>query len=222
MYYWTITTGGSTTWLTDADGNKLRVTGENGTVGNAGADGVTPLLRVSSDGYWEVSYDNGVNYQYVLDENGNPVAVNGNSQPTETSIFKKVTVNSDNVVFYLTNGGSFTIPREKEFAITFAEYQNIELEEDSTKTLTFEVTGADNSTFVETCAHGNISATVNYKNGASTGSIAVKRTGEMVDNTKLVVFLCNNKHTITKVLTFIERIDPRFDEVVPDTASKTL
>lgn len=222
VYYWTITVDGKTTWLTDADGNKLRVTGEDGAAANAGADGVTPLLRVSSDGYWEVSYDNGVTYQYVRDVDGKLVPASGSTQTTGSCIFKSVTVNADNVVFYLSNGNSFTIPREKEFAITFLEYDNIVIEQDSTKVLAFEVTGADNSTFVETCAHGNISATVNYKNGADAGSITVKRTGDMTDNTRLVVFLCNSKHTITKVLTFTEKRDPRIDNVIPEAIQDSI
>ncbi|MBO4263182.1 MAG: Ig-like domain-containing protein [Bacteroidales bacterium] len=63
-YYWTITTGGTTRYLTDDAGNKLPVTG---------ADGVTPRLKVDNEGYWMVSYDGGRNYEYVLDDAGNRV-----------------------------------------------------------------------------------------------------------------------------------------------------
>lgn len=67
-YYWTQTIDGQQTWLTDEYGNKIPVTGE---------DAVTPRLKVSATGYWMISYDNGLTYTEVLDENGNPVKAVG-------------------------------------------------------------------------------------------------------------------------------------------------
>lgn len=68
VYYWTQTVNGNTSWLTDATGNKIPV---------SGAQAVTPRLKVSADGFWMVSYDNGVNFEQMLDENGNPVKAVG-------------------------------------------------------------------------------------------------------------------------------------------------
>lgn len=68
VYYWTQTVDGQQTWLTDAYGNKVPVTGE---------DAKTPLLKVGTNGYWMVSYDGGVTYMNVLDVNGNPVKAVG-------------------------------------------------------------------------------------------------------------------------------------------------
>ena len=67
-YYWTQTIDGQQSWLTDEAGNKLPVTG---------ADAVTPQLKVNTDGFWMVSYDNGLTYAEVLDEAGNPVKAVG-------------------------------------------------------------------------------------------------------------------------------------------------
>lgn len=67
-YYWTQTIDGQQSWLTDESGNKVPVTGN---------DAVTPQLKVSATGYWMISYDNGLTYQEVLDENGNPVKAVG-------------------------------------------------------------------------------------------------------------------------------------------------
>ena len=54
--------------------------GADGINGADGADGLTPpvpLLRVTLDGYWEVSYDNGANYAALLGADGNPVKAVG-------------------------------------------------------------------------------------------------------------------------------------------------
>ena len=50
-------------------------------VGTPGNDGSTPKFRLTDEGsYWQVSYDNGTNWQDVLDESGNKVsAVNNGS-----------------------------------------------------------------------------------------------------------------------------------------------
>lgn len=50
-------------------------------VGTPGNDGATPKFRLTDEGsYWQVSYDNGTNWQDVLDESGNKVsAVNNGS-----------------------------------------------------------------------------------------------------------------------------------------------
>ena len=46
VYYWTV----DGEWLLDAQGNKVRVNGKDGA---AGADGITPQLKIE-DGYWYV------------------------------------------------------------------------------------------------------------------------------------------------------------------------
>ncbi len=68
VYYWTQTVNGTTTWITDSKGNKIPTTGESA---------MTPLLRVSSNGYWQVSYDGGKTYSYITDTNGNYILAKG-------------------------------------------------------------------------------------------------------------------------------------------------
>lgn len=81
IYYWTL----DGKWLLDDNGNKLRVTGQDGkdgrdgvdgqdglngvdgqnghdgTNGTNGANGITPQLKIESD-YWWISYDNGATW----------------------------------------------------------------------------------------------------------------------------------------------------------------
>lgn len=47
--------------------------GENGKDGADGKDGIVPQLKVDAEGYWTVSYDNGVTFDYVLNSEGKKV-----------------------------------------------------------------------------------------------------------------------------------------------------
>ena len=59
-YYWTVKTGtAAATWILDADGKKIRTTGDKGTDGSAGVAGTSPVLSVAADTdgkvYWKVN-----------------------------------------------------------------------------------------------------------------------------------------------------------------------
>lgn len=101
VYYWTQTVNGTKSWLTDSDGNKIPV---------AGAGAVTPRLKVSADGYWMVSYDNGVSYTQILDDNGRPVKAvgrdgqDGSSGSDGDSFFSDVKVENGELVLTLMDG----------------------------------------------------------------------------------------------------------------------
>jgi hypothetical protein len=78
VYYWTL----NGEWLTDGNGNKVRVTGEtgkdgqdgengqegapgeDGSDGKDGKDGVTPQLKIEN-GYWYVSNDGGLSWEQL-------------------------------------------------------------------------------------------------------------------------------------------------------------
>lgn len=109
-YYWTQTIDNQQNWLTDENGNKIPVTGN---------DAVTPQLKVSTTGYWMISYDNGLTFAEVLDENGNPVKAvgedgqdgsDGASGTNGDSWFDDVQYNSaTSTLTIIINGESFTI-----------------------------------------------------------------------------------------------------------------
>ena len=111
-YYWTQTIDGQQSWLTDDAGNKLPVTG---------ADAVTPQLKVNTEGFWMVSYDNGLTYAEVLDEAGNPVkavgedgkdgedGIDGSDGTNGDSWFSEVKVENGYVVFVLIDGTEIRI-----------------------------------------------------------------------------------------------------------------
>ena len=59
-YYWTVKIGTTAaTWMLDADGKKIRTTGDKGVDGSAGINGQSPVLSVATDTdgkvYWKVN-----------------------------------------------------------------------------------------------------------------------------------------------------------------------
>lgn len=145
VYYWTVTMDGTTRWLTDANGNKMPVCGkdgkdgadgkdgqdgkdgadgkdgvngtdgkdgQDGADGKDGRDGVTPVLGVS-DGYWTVDYGKGP--EFLLDENGNRIEVRPAS--TVAGLFTSVEPGEDEIVFRMTDGTTFVVPRVDNFGL---------------------------------------------------------------------------------------------------------
>ena len=51
--------------------------GATGATGAAGKDAITPLLRINSDLYWEMSLDGGLKWQLVTDANKRPLKAQG-------------------------------------------------------------------------------------------------------------------------------------------------
>lgn len=145
-YYWTQTIDNQQNWLTDENGNKIPVTGN---------DAVTPQLKVSTTGYWMISYDNGLTFAEVLDENGNPVKAvgedgqdgsDGASGTNGDSWFSNVSVENDEVIFVLQDGTEIRIPFEKDEEIPDINYDefNIINNGDEIKGAVEEITEEDN------------------------------------------------------------------------------
>ncbi len=102
QYYWTQTIDGKQNWLTDKDGNKVPVTG---------SDAVTPQLKVNAGGYWMISYDKGLTFTEVLDDNGNPVKAvgedgsDGGAGQKGDSWFENVEYDATNGILIITING---------------------------------------------------------------------------------------------------------------------
>lgn len=113
-YYWIQIIDDKKSWLTDKDGNKLPVTG---------ADAITPILKIDSDGYWLVSYDRGITFTNLLDENSNPVKAvgkdgtdgeDGKDGADSDSFFSSVKVEDDVLILVLVDGTELRIPLETD------------------------------------------------------------------------------------------------------------
>lgn len=95
-YYWAVVDNGTTSFLTDDQGNKIPVKGD------------APLMRVTMEGetgYWEVSYDNGQSWERILLEDGTPVTTSGGGG----GLFKAVYEENGVVVFEFLNGDKIEI-----------------------------------------------------------------------------------------------------------------
>lgn len=117
VYYWTL----NGEWLTDASGNKLRVSGEKGDKGDKGDDGTTPVISIKLDNgvyYWTL------NGEWLTDASGNKLRVTGEKGDRGDSFFDAIILEDDYVIFTLadnddddTNNLTFTIPVYKPFKI---------------------------------------------------------------------------------------------------------
>ena len=111
IYYWTITTNENKTWLLDNDGNKLKVSGDNG---------ITPIIGVDSDGYWTIDMGNGI--QRLKDTNGDDVIAIGQDGTDGDSFFSDVTYDENSVHFTLSDDGTvFSIPLFEGVAFTIED-----------------------------------------------------------------------------------------------------
>ena len=99
-YYWMV--GGE--WLTDAAGNKIPVTPEDG------KDGITPKMKIEND-TWYVSYDNGATWSEL-----------GKSVPEDFCLFKDVTYKDGILTFTFADGNVLTLNVGGKMKIVLGEY----------------------------------------------------------------------------------------------------
>lgn len=112
--YEPFTDASSSGWLlTFTDNSTIKLTngedGADGADGKDGVNGVTPILKIDQDGYWSVSYDNGLTFSRLQNPTGNPVPSQG-----EEGISVRVAVGeSGNYVFefYRTSSPEIVIDR---------------------------------------------------------------------------------------------------------------
>lgn len=201
IYYWTL--DGS--WLTDKDGNKIKAVGldgkdgqegsdgSNGSNGSNGRDGITPKLQINSNGYWEVSYDNGKTWVEVGPATGG----------TAECPIEKVEIKDKYVFFTLSTGEEFKVPLFNGITITFDE-TTIGMEADSKVDLQYELTGSKD---VKVSAIGEgVRTSVNQ----ATNTLTIT-TDANFEGGKVLVHATDGNHvatvelTITKeVITYIE------------------
>lgn len=114
VWYWTL----NGDWLRDNNNNRVRAggrdgkDGKDGKDGSDGKDGVMPNLRVSPDGYWQISTDGGYTWTYIT-VGGQQVAANGkDGKEGRPDIFKSIELSPDgkSVIITLSTGQVYTVP----------------------------------------------------------------------------------------------------------------
>lgn len=111
VYYWTV----DGNWLTDANGNKLRVSGEKGDKGDKGDQGIngnTPQLKIDA-GDWYLSYD-GTNWSKLGKATGEKGSTGekGDKGDAGDTMFRSVTQDANYVYFTLADGTLIKIAKK--------------------------------------------------------------------------------------------------------------
>ncbi len=123
VYCWTVTYGQTTSWLTDAQGNKLPVCGKDGSDGLAGEPGITPELKIDDEGYWRIRYGASSDFQYLTDSQGKAISAigprgedgkdgaDGEDGKDGDSFFQELKDEDDCIRLILTNGQEICLPK---------------------------------------------------------------------------------------------------------------
>ncbi len=165
IYYWTIQAGDAEkTWLTDADGNKIRATGEQGEKGHVPALSVEKFnnkLYWKVDGEWLLNEGEKVPATGDKGDKGDTGAT-GSSGSSSNCIFSKVDYQTDlsNVTFTLKDGTTFIVPQTNAVTISMDSYEMIYCTAATDITLIFPTT-------MKAEDYTSIMATITDKNGTS-------------------------------------------------------
>lgn len=131
--------------MKDKDGNDVRAVAQDGAPGNDGIDGKTPQFRVDSENFWQVSYDGGSNWEYVL--NGDQKVKADTAVGTTDPFFADVKVEGDKLVLTLLEGGtSYEIPIYAGFKCIISGAESVvEFDYNATKTFDVDMEGVENT-----------------------------------------------------------------------------
>ena len=109
IYYWTL--DGE---FIIVDGQKIKAQGTDGSDGSDGTDGVTPKLEIR-EGYWWISYDNGVNWTQLGKATGE------DGKDADSII---ITQDENNVYFELADGTVITISKTGQSTPNIIEFKD--------------------------------------------------------------------------------------------------
>ena len=202
IYYWTI----DGEWLLDANGNKIKAVGsdgKNGSIGQDGADGITPKLKIQN-GYWYVSYNNGSSWTQLGKATGED-GKNGSNGKDGDSFFQSVdTTNEDYVIFILANGTQIQLPRYKALEISFEKGDEIAVMAGSTFKVNYTLVGGSADTNIATITKNNWTAKVT-KSSNNAGFLTISAPNPLTDDA-IVVLVSEGTQTIMRSLTFVDGI----------------
>ena len=197
IYYWTL----DGEWLLDDQGNKMRVTGENGKDGADGKDGVTPVIGVAQgeDGiyYWTI------NGEWLLDENGNKVQAQYLGGADSEGLIEDIVVDDMGITFILSDGSELYIPLYEAITITFDAEDLLVMEPGSERDIHYTIESRLEDIRIEVLSSSDIRARV-VPTDAFTGVINI-RTGSSLDEySKVVVFATNGEKMLMRTIIFEE------------------
>lgn len=182
LYYWTV----DGEWLLDEAGGKVQALGQ---------DGITPQLKIETDGYWYISYDGGTTWTQL----GKATGEDGDS------MFSGVTQDNDNVYLTLADGTVITLPKARKLDLQFSETDGIACAAGQTVRVAYTLTGGNSQTRIASIGEGGWTSNVE-KTDDATGFIAVTAPVPITPGKVLVMADNNQGQTVMKTLTFEEGV----------------
>ena len=182
LYYWTV----DGEWLLDEAGGKVQALGR---------DGITPQLKIETDGYWYISYDGGTTWTQL----GKATGEDGDS------MFSGVTQDDDNVYLTLADGTVITLPKVRKLDLQFSETDGIACAAGQTVRVAYTLTGGNSQTSIASIGEGGWTSNVE-KTDDATGFIAVTAPVPITPGKVLVMADNNQGQTVMKTLTFEEGV----------------
>lgn len=182
LYYWTV----DGEWLLDEAGGKVQALGR---------DGITPQLKIETDGYWYISYDGGTTWTQL----GKATGEDGDS------MFSGVTQDDDNVYLTLADGTVITLPKVRKLDLQFSETDGIACAAGQTVRVAYTLTGGNSQTRIASIGEGGWTSNVE-KTDDATGFIAVTAPVPITPGKVLVMADNNQGQTVMKTLTFEEGV----------------
>lgn len=196
--------------------------GQNGAAGADGKDGITPQLRIT-DGYWEVSYDNGTSWKRLgkaTGENGTNGTPGTDGSDGDT-LFEDITVGEESVTFKLSSGEEFSLPRTSTLDILF-ETTNLRFSNREPMKVPFTFVSASDDIMIEALSSADLKVRV-FQNGTTGGYLEITLNADKLDEySKVVVVLSDGTRTLIRTLRFDEmliRIDPDEEDSVLEVES---
>ena len=183
-YYWTL----NGEWLKDADGNKIRTTGDQGVAG------ITPQVKIQ-DNKWYVSIDNGQTWTEA-----------GAATVVGDSLFKEVKLDADgkNVIFTFQDGSTITIPVVpvvKKLQLIFDETKIASIMSGATATVDYEISGPEDETVEFDTFENNGYKVVVTPADATKGTIAVTAPDPAVKGKVLFILTGSKGSSFVKTVT---------------------
>lgn len=183
-YYWTL----NGEWLTDAAGNKIRTTGDQGVAG------ITPQVKIQ-DNKWYVSIDNGTTWTEA-----------GAATVVGDSLFKEVKLDAEgkNVIFTFQDNSTITIPVVpvvKKLQLLFDETQIASIMSGATATVDYEISGPEDETVEFDTFENNGYKVVVTPADATKGTIAVTAPDPAVKGKVLFILTGSKGSSFVKTVT---------------------
>lgn len=187
FFYWTV----NGEWLLDADGKKVRTTGDKG---EDGQDAVAPKVKLENN-KWYISLDNGVTWTEA-----------GAAAVVGESLFKSVALDAagENVIFTFQDNSTITIPivhKETKLQLIFDDSQILSILSGETATVDYTIVIPEGETVeFDTFENNGYSVKVTPAD-ATSGTIAVTAPNPAVKGKVLFILTGSKGSSFVKTVT---------------------